>query len=124
VPLAISTRESGDVKILDLRGRSTIDPSESELLGRYLQKLIANGVRNLLLNLADLTQVDSSGLSVIVTTYVSLRGMGGELKFLCPRGRVLEVFTVLHLTQIIPSFEDEARALASFRSRGSAASSS
>jgi anti-anti-sigma factor len=124
VPLAISTRESGDVKILDLRGRSTIDPGESELLGRYLQKLIGNGVRNLLLNLADLTQVDSSGLSVIVTTYVSLRGMGGELKFLCPRGRVLEVFTVLHLTQIIPSFEDEALALGSFRSRGRAASSS
>jgi stage II sporulation protein AA (anti-sigma F factor antagonist) len=124
VPLAISIRESGGVKIHDLRGRSTIDHGESELLGRYLQKLIANGVRNLLLSLADLTQVDSSGLSVIVTTYVSLRGMGGELKFRCPRGRVLEVFTVLHLTQIIPSFEDEAQALASFRSRCSTAASS
>ena len=124
VGLVISTRESGDVTILDLRGRSRIDPGESELLDRHMQKLIANGVLKLLLNLADLIQIDSSGLSVIVTTYVSLRARGGELKFLRPRGRVLEVFRVLQLPQIIPSFEDETQALASFRPRGCGASSS
>jgi anti-anti-sigma factor len=124
VGLVISTRESGEVTILDLRGRSTIDPGESEFLERYLQKLIESGALKLLLNLADLIQIDSSGLSVIVTTFVSLRARGGELKFLCPRGRVLEVFKVLHLPQIIPSFEDEARALASFRPRSCGASSS
>ena len=121
--LGISTRESGEVTILDLRGRSTIDPGESELLGRHLQKLISNGVLKLLLNLAELIQIDSTGLSLIVTTYVSLRARGGELKFLCPRGRVLEVFTVLHLLQVIPCFEDEAQALASFRPRGCGATS-
>jgi anti-anti-sigma factor len=80
VSLQISIRESGDVTILDLRGRSTIDGGESELLGRGLKKLVANGVRKLLLNLADLTQVDSSGVGVIVATYVSLRDQGGDLK--------------------------------------------
>ena len=123
VGLVISARESGDVTIVDLRGRSTIDPGESELLGRHLQTLIANGALKLLLNLADLTQIDSSGLSVIVTTYVSLRAKGGQLKFLCPRGRVLEVLMVLHLPQVIASYEDEAQALESFRSWSSAASS-
>jgi anti-anti-sigma factor len=115
VGLQILIRESGDVTILDLQGRSTIDGGESELLSSRLKKLVANGVRKLLLNLADLTQVDSSGVSVIVGTYVSLRAKGGALKLLCPCGRVLEVLRILHLLEIIPSFEDETQALASFR---------
>jgi anti-sigma B factor antagonist len=123
VGLQISTRESGDVTILDLRGRSTIDGGESELLRNQLQKLVADGVRKLLLNLAYLTQVDSSGVSIIVGTYVSLKRHGGDLGLLCPSGRVLEVLTVLHLIGAIPSFEDEAEALANFRLRGHSATS-
>ena len=115
--LQISIRESGDVTILDLRGRSTIDGGESELLSSGLRKLIAKGARKLLLNLADLTQVDSSGVGVIVATYVSLREKGGDLKLLCPCGRVREVFRVLRLQEIFPSFEEETQALASFRGR-------
>lgn len=122
--LQISIRESDDVTILDLRGRSTIDGGESELLESHLQKLIASGARKLLLNLADLTQVDSSGLGVIVGTCASLRRQGGDLRVLRPTGLVLEVFRVLRLLEAIPSFEDEAQALASFRSRGYVASSS
>jgi|SRR5215470_9015199 len=123
VGLQISIRESGDVTILDLRGRSTVDADESGLLNSHLQKLIANGVRKLLLNLADLTQVDSSGVSVIVGTCASLRRQGGDLRVLRPRGLVLEVFKVLRLLESIPSFEDEAQALASFRSQGYVTSS-
>ncbi|HKW31489.1 MAG TPA: STAS domain-containing protein [Candidatus Acidoferrum sp.] len=122
--LQISIRESDDVTILDLRGRSTVDAGESELLNSQLQKLVANGARKLLLNLADLTQVDSSGISVIVGTCVSLRRQGGDLRVLHPGGLVLEVFKVLRLLESIPSFEDEAQALASFQSRGYVASSS
>jgi anti-sigma B factor antagonist len=118
VGLQVSIRKSGDVTILDLRGRSTIDDGESELLSKRLKELVAKGVRKLLLNLADLAQVDSSGVAVIVGTYVSLRDQGGELKLLCPSGRVLEVLRVLHLLETFPSFEDEAQALASFRPLG------
>ena len=91
--LQISIRKSGDVTILDLQGRATIGV-DSELLSAHLKKLVARGERRLLLNLRD---------------------MGGELKFLCPCGRVLEVFTVLRLPEIIPSFADETQAVASFR---------
>jgi anti-anti-sigma factor len=121
VALEISTRTSGDVTIVDLRGRSTIDGGESELLSKQLQKLVAHGVRKILLNLAKLIQVDSSGIGVMVETHVSLIRQGGELKLLRPRGRVLEVLTVFHLLSTIPSFEDEAQALASFRPRGHSA---
>lgn len=118
--LQISIRESGDVIIVDVWGRSTIE-GESELLGRELKKFIANGVRKLLLNLADLTQIDSSGISVIIGTFVSLKNQGGQLKLFGPCGSVLEVLRVLHLLEIIPCFDDESEALASFRPQGYAA---
>ncbi len=103
VGLQISIRESDDVTILDLQGRVTIGV-DSDLLSGQLENLVANGVRNLLLNLADVTQVDSSGVSVIVGTYVSLRRQGGSLKLLCPCGRVRAVLQVIHMPEIIPTF--------------------
>ena len=113
--LEISTRETSDVVILHLRGRATTGGGESELFGSYLKKLVANGTRKLLLNLKELTHVDSSGVGIIVGTYVSLRRQGGDLKLLCPSDRVLKVLTVFHLLDVIESFEDEAQAVASFR---------
>jgi anti-anti-sigma factor len=115
VGLKISIRKYDDVTILDLRGRSTIDGGESELLSSHLQELVTNGVRRVLLNLTDLAQVDSSGVGVIIDAYVSLKRQAGDLKLLCPGGRVLEVLNVFRLLDTIPSFEDETRALASFR---------
>ena len=114
VGLQISIRKSGDVTIVDLRGRSTINDGESEQFGRGLGKLVASGARKLLLNLADLTQIDSSGVSIIAETYLALKRQGGRLKLLCPRGRVLQVLTVFRFLDVLESFEDEAEALASF----------
>ena len=111
--LESSIRESGEVTILDLRGRATIE-GESELLSG-LKKVIAKGSCKLLLNLLDLTQIDCTGVSLIIETFVSLRKKGGELKLLCATGRVLEVLRVLRITKIIPPFETETQALASFR---------
>ena len=115
--LQISIRESGDVTILDLQGRATIG-TDSDLLSGHLQKLLANGVRKLLLNLAGVTQLDSSGISAITGTYLSLNRQGASLKLLCPSGRVQTVLRTIRLPDIIPTFEDEAQALVSFRPRG------
>lgn len=115
--LQISIRESDDVTILDLQGRATIG-FDSDLLSSHLQRLVANGVRKLLLNLADVTQLDSSGISAITGAYVSLNRQGGSLKLLRPCGRVRAVLRVIRLLDIIPAFEDETQALASFRPQG------
>jgi anti-sigma B factor antagonist len=114
--LQISIRTSGDVTILDLQGRATLG-ADCDLLSGHLQMLMANGVRDVLLNLADVTQLDSSGISAISKTYVVLRRQGGGLKLLRPSGRVRAVLRVIHLLDLIPTFEDEAQALASFRSQ-------
>jgi len=121
VSLQIAIRQYGDVTILDLRGRSTVSDGESESLRGRLQSLLDGGVGKLLLDLTNLSQVDSSGLSVIATTYVSLTREGGCLGFLRPRGRVREVLSVLHLLEVVPCFENEAEAVASLRARCSIA---
>ena len=82
--LQISIRESAGVTILDLSGRSTIDGGESELLDKRLRKVVASGARKILLNLAELRQVDSSGVSTIVATYVSLKRQGGVARITVP----------------------------------------
>jgi len=122
VSLQISVRQCNDVTILDLRGKSTIDASEIELLSK-LRALTDNGKRKLLLNLADLTQMDSTGISAIVESYLRLQRQDGELKLLVPRGRVREVLALFRLLETIPSFEDETQALARFRPRCDAAAS-
>jgi anti-anti-sigma factor len=116
VALELAKRESGDVTIVDLRGRCTLG-EETELLGRDLKKLIDSGCRKILLNLTELLQIDSTGVSTIVATYVSLRRIKGEVKLLHPTGRVQTVLEITHMLQVIPNFEDEAKAIASFSSR-------
>jgi anti-anti-sigma factor len=118
VALQISIRESGDVTILDLQGRATISNGESELLRSKLEELIANGMRKFLLNLRDMSHVDSSGFSVIVKVCVSLREQGGDLRFIRPTGRALLAFNVLRLLDLIRTYDNEDEALASFRPKG------
>ncbi len=82
--LQASIRTSGDITILDLQGRATIGVG-NDLLSSHLRMLIDGGSRKLLLNLADLTQVDSSGISTIVGTFFTPRRTGSSLKLLRPR---------------------------------------
>jgi anti-anti-sigma factor len=114
VGLQIAVRESRGVAILDLQGRLTTG-EDGELLSKQLRELIGNGKSKLLLNLVKLTQVDSAGVSIIARTHGSLKRQGGNLGLLCPGGHVLDVFKVLHLLEMIPSFDDEAQALACFQ---------
>jgi anti-anti-sigma factor len=105
---------------VDLRGKATIGP-DSDLLRTHLKELIAHDVRKLLLNLADLTQVDSSGVNALIEAHTSLRRQGGTVKFVRPNGSVLALLRVIHLIDVIPTFEDETQALASFRAQSSSA---
>jgi len=90
---------------------------ESELLSKHLRDLTASGKRKLSLNLMNLSQIDSSGVSIIVEMYVSLERSGGELKLLSPRGPVLDALSVFRLIDVIPCFEDETEALERFQPR-------
>ena len=103
--------------MLDVQGRATISDGESELLRSKLEELIANGVRKLLLNLTNMSHVDSSGFSVIVKECVSLREKGGDLRIIRPTGRALTAFSILRLLDFIPTFDSENEALAGFQTK-------
>lgn len=121
VKLEISTRKSGPITIVDLAGRAAIG-DDNDRLHAALLKLVGDGAHNLLLNLTDVTKVDSSSIGTIAATFVNLKGQGGNLKLLCPHGSVREALAVTRLLERIPHFEDEAQALASFEPRASSAS--
>jgi anti-sigma B factor antagonist len=113
----ISTRESDGITILDLTGRVMVGP-DSDLLSPHLQKFVAKGASKLLLNLTAVTQLDSWSINAIAKTYGSLSRQGGSLRILCPSSRIRAVLKAVHLLDLIPTFEDEAQALASFRPLG------
>jgi anti-sigma B factor antagonist len=112
--LRISERKSGNVTILDLRGRIVIGASNDSFRAK-LRKLAENAPCNVLINLADVAQVDSSGISTLVRSFVTLERDGGSLKILHPRGHVREILELTRLVNCLPAYTDEAEALASFR---------
>jgi anti-sigma B factor antagonist len=112
--LQISTRKSGNVTVVDLVGRIVIGTS-NDSLGAELRKYAEAGPSEIVVNLAGVTQIDSSGISTLVRSFVTLERHGGSLKILNPTGHVKEVLELTRLIQSIPSFTDEAKAVASFR---------
>lgn len=113
VALEIQLRQFGDIVIVDLTGRATIGLG-NDLLNAKLRQVVESGTKKILVNLSGLAQIDSSGISSIVRTFVTLERTGGTLKLLNAEGRVKEVLTVTRLLAAIPNFEDENKALASF----------
>lgn len=113
--LQISTRKSEKVTIVDVRGRIVIGEG-NDLFAAELRKLAASTPRDVLFNLAEVTQVDSSGISTLVKLFVTLKRDGGELKLLNPVGTVRDVLEVTGLIKCFPIYADEETAIASFRS--------
>ena len=114
----ISTRQFGDVTILDLQG--SLLGTEGERLRVFSKSFVDIYPGKLLFNLAGLQQIDSSGICVVVQAHLSLKKRGGNLKLITPHGQARDTLMVLHLLEIIPTFEDEAQALASFKQSSAA----
>jgi len=113
--LQIALRKSGNITILDMQGRVTIG-SSNDALSAELRKLAEEAPCDVLVNLAGVSQMDSSGISTLVRSFVTLRRQGGSLKLLKPVGHVHAVLELTRLVLSIPTFTDEAAAIASFSS--------
>ena len=85
--LQITSRKSGNITILDLAGRVIIGVS-NDALGAELRKLAETAPCDVLVNLAAVTQMDSSGISTLVRSFVTLERQGGSMKVLNPTGHV------------------------------------
>lgn len=104
-------RQAGQVTIVDLEGRIVIGP-DNDALNDFLQALVQQKVRKLLINLANVTQLDSSGISSLVRAYTTMLHAGGSLALLHPGGHVREVLDLTRLSATIPTFDDEEQAVA------------
>ncbi len=109
----VKTRHAGDVAIVDMAGRITLGEG-SGTVRNTIKELVGAGTRKILLNLHDVTYLDSAGLGELVGSYATLSNIGGEIKLLHPQGKVSDMLTVTKLYTIFTSFTDEDEAVRSF----------
>lgn len=112
--LTITERTYKTVTILDLNGKIRLGEGNIKLR-TALREIVANDKKNILLNLANATHIDSSGLGELVAGYVSLQKSGGILKLLHLNTRVRELMVMTKLLTIFEVFENEDEAVASFQ---------
>lgn len=111
--MTISERRIGDVTILDLHGRLVFDEGDTSCAER-IEHLIRQDRIQIVLNLRDVTYIDSAGVGALVSKYVTLRKRGGNLKLLGLTERVHRVIAIAQLFGVFESFESEERAVRSF----------
>ena len=112
-PLEVSSRQANGIHYVEVHGRLTIgDPSEH--LSSYMQDLVAKGARKVIINLNEIPQIDSSGISALVKLSISLARQGGGLHLVCGDGRVRDALTVTRLVEAIPTYTSESAAQAGF----------
>ena len=112
--MQISERTVGDVTIFDLEGRLILDDGFEPLRMR-LNRVIGEGQRKLLLNLAGVTFLDSAGVGLIACKYVTLCRHSGQLKLCNLQLRSHDVLRTTKLLTVFEAFASEADALKSFR---------
>ena len=113
MPLTIRDREREGVVILDLKGRLTAG-EETAVLREKLRAEAAAGRKNVILNLAEVDYIDSTGLGTLVICYTSLQKAGGGLKLLNLNRRNIELLVLTKLSTVFELFNDEQDAVNSF----------
>ena len=109
----LTTRQVGDVTVIDANGRITLGEGSSTFRDT-IKDLTARGNKKLLLNLGDVSYIDSSGIGEMVSGFTSVTNQGGELKLLNLNKRVKDLLQITKLYTVFEVFEDEAAAVPSF----------
>lgn len=108
-----STRQVDGITIVDLSGRITLGEG-SVVLRDTIRDVVAAGNKKILLNLGDVTYIDSSGIGELVSSFTSVRNQGGELKLLNLTKKVHDLLQITKLYTVFDIKDDEAQAVASF----------
>ena len=111
--MTISTREVSHVTIIDIDGRITLG-DELDALRDTIRQLVASGKKKIILNLAKVDYIDSSGVGELVGSYTAVRNAGGELKLMQLTQKVHDVLNVTKLYTVFDIKDDEFTAVKSF----------
>jgi len=113
VSAKLSTRQVGDVTVVDVAGRITLGEGASRLR-EDIKGLLGKGSKRILLNLGDVTYIDSSGIGELVSGFTTVANQGGQLKLLGLTKRVEDLLQITKLYTVFEVFDDEAKAVRSF----------
>jgi anti-sigma B factor antagonist len=113
VSMKVTTRQVDGVTILDLSGRITLGEGSVQLRDS-VRDLLAKAQKQILLNLADVNYIDSSGIGELVSAYTTVRNQGGDLKLLNLTKKVHDLLQITKLYTVFDVKDDEASAIASF----------
>ena len=111
--LTIASREVDGVTVLDLSGRITLGEG-SVVLRDTVKDLLGKGQKKILLNLGDVSYIDSSGIGELVSAFTSVRNQGGDLKLLNLTKKVHDLLQITKLYTVFDVKDDEAVAIAAF----------
>jgi anti-sigma B factor antagonist len=109
-----STRQVDGITIIDLSGRITLGEG-SVVLRDTIRDSVGQGIKKILLNLGDVTYIDSSGIGELVSAYTTVRNQGGELKLLNLTKKVHDLLQITKLYTVFDVRDDEAGAIRSFK---------
>lgn len=109
----LTTRKVGDVTVIDAAGRITLGEGASTFRD-MIRDLATKGEKKLLLNLSEVSYIDSSGIGEMVSGFTTVTNHGGQLKLLGLSKRVKDLLQITKLYTVFEVFEDEATAVRSF----------
>jgi anti-sigma B factor antagonist len=112
--LDVKERQAGDVTILDLSGDVRIGEGAISLRDS-IRNLADQGKKNVLLNLAGVKYMDSTGVGELIANYTTVKRQGGQLKLLNLTDRIQNLLVITKLLTVFDSYDNEAEALKSFQ---------
>jgi len=111
--LKLTNRQVGDVTVVDAAGRITLGEGSSALRD-VLRDMVAKGQKKILLNLSEVSYIDSSGIGELVSGFTTVTNQGGSLKLLGLTKRVKDLLQITKLYTVFEVFDDETTAIRSF----------
>ena len=112
--MQISERTVGDVVIVDVSGKITLGDGGDAILKDKMRSLIQQNQKKVLLNLGDVSYVDSAGLGEIVQAYAAVTKAGGALKLMNTTKRIKDLLSITKLLTVFDTYDSEAEAVTSF----------
>jgi anti-sigma B factor antagonist len=109
----VTTRELGDAVAVDVVGKIALGEGSGQMRGT-IRTLMEEGKKHIVLNLAAVDFIDSSGLGELVRTHATIRSHGGQMKIVNPSKHVHDLFKMTKLDRVLDIEQDEASALNSF----------
>jgi len=113
VSVKLNTRQVGDVSVIDVSGRITLGEGSSTLRDA-LRELVTKGQKKILLNLGEVSYIDSSGIGELVSGFTTVTNSGGQLKLLNLTKRVKDLLQITKLYTVFDVHETELSAVRSF----------